>query len=61
MMDKKQALYTRRLTMPLIKGAKAKTRTGFSENVRREVNEGKPVKQAVAISYSLAAEKKKKK
>ena len=47
--------------MPLIKGSKAKTRAGFSENVRREVKEGKPVKQAVAISYSLAGEKKKKK
>jgi hypothetical protein len=47
--------------MPLIKGKKAKTRAGFSENVRREVNEGKPVKQAVAISYSLAAEKTKRK
>ncbi len=46
--------------MPLIKGAKAKTRAGFSENVRREVNSGKPVNQAVAISYSLAGEKKKK-
>jgi len=47
--------------MPLIKGKKAKTRAGFSENVRREMEEGKPQKQAVAISYSLAGEKKKKK
>lgn len=47
--------------MPLIKGPKDKTRAGFQENIRREVSEGKPVKQAVAISYSLAGEKKKKK
>jgi hypothetical protein len=47
--------------MPLIKGAKAKTRSGFSENIRREVNAGKPQKQAVAIAYSEAGEKKKKK
>ena len=47
--------------MPLIKGAKAKTRAGFSENIRREVNAGKPQKQAVAIAFSEAQEKKKKK
>lgn len=40
--------------MPLIKGKKAATRAGFSENVRREITEGnKPIKQAVAIAYSL--------
>jgi hypothetical protein len=47
--------------MPLVKGAKAKTRKGFSENVRREVNAGKPQKQAVAIAYSEARRGKKKK
>ena len=51
--------------MPLVKGAKARTRKGFSENVRREMREGKPQKQAVAISYSEARRlkhmKKKKK
>ena len=47
--------------MPLIKGPKAKSRAGFSENVRREITEGnKPQKQAVAIAYSLAGESKKK-
>ena len=46
--------------MPLIKGAKAKTGKGFSENVSRMKNEGKPTKQAVAIAYSLAKTKKKK-
>lgn len=47
--------------MPLIKGEKAKTRAGFSENVRREMHSGKPQNQAVAIAYSEAKEKKKKK
>ncbi len=46
--------------MPLIKGAKAKTKKGFSENVRREMHAGKPQKQAVAIAYSEAGEKKSK-
>lgn len=59
-MYKKQALY-KEIDMPLVKGKKAKTRAGREENIRREVNEGKPIKQAVAISYSLAGEKKKKK
>ena len=45
--------------MPLVKGAKARTRAGFSENVRREVNAQKPIKQAVAIAYSEARRKKK--
>lgn len=47
--------------MPLVKGAKAKTRKGFSENVRREMEAGKPQKQAVAIAYSEAGEKRRKK
>ena len=47
--------------MPLIKGNKARTRAGFSENIRREMDAGKPQKQAVAIAYSLSGEKKKKK
>ena len=46
--------------MPLVKGKKAKTRKGFSENVSREMEAGKPQKQAVAIAYSQAREKKKK-
>lgn len=40
--------------MPLVKGKKARTRKGFSENVRREIHAGKPQKQAVAIAYSVA-------
>jgi hypothetical protein len=50
--------------MPLIKGKKAKTKEGFSENVRIEMEEGnKPQKQAVAIAYAMkrnAAKKPKK-
>jgi hypothetical protein len=45
--------------MPLVKGAKAKTRKGFSENIKREMNAGKPQKQAVAIAYAETKEKKK--
>ncbi len=45
--------------MPLISGKKAKSRAGFSENIKREMNAGKPQKQAVAIAYSKAGEKKK--
>ena len=38
--------------MPLVKGKAAKTKKGFSENVRREMEAGKPQKQALAIAYS---------
>lgn len=44
--------------MPLVKGAKAKTRKGFGENVKREMKAGKPQKQAVAIAYGEADAKK---
>jgi hypothetical protein len=47
--------------MPLVKGAKAKTKKGFSENIKREVAAGKPRNQAIAIAYSEAGEKRKKK
>lgn len=47
--------------MPLVKGKAAKTKKGFSENVSREMEAGKPQKQAVAIAYSEARGKKKKK
>lgn len=40
--------------MPLVKGSKAKTKEGISENIRREVHAGKPQKQAVAIALSEA-------
>jgi hypothetical protein len=51
----------REKNMPLVKGAKAKTRKGFSENVKREIEAGKPQKQAVAIAYSEARSTKRKK
>lgn len=47
--------------MPLIAGKKAKTRKGFGENVKREMEAGKPQKQAVAIAYSQARKSKKAK
>ena len=45
--------------MPLVKGAKAKSKKGFSENIKREMEAGKPQKQAVAIAYSEARRGKK--
>jgi len=47
--------------MPLVKGAKAKTKKGFSTNVKREMEAGKKQSQAVAIAYSEAGEKRKPK
>ena len=47
------------IIMPLVKGKKAKTRKGFSENVKREMHEGKPQAQSVAIAYSEARRGKK--
>jgi hypothetical protein len=47
--------------MPLIKGKAAKTKKGFSENIKREMKEGKPQKQAVAIAYSESRSGKKRK
>jgi hypothetical protein len=47
--------------MPLVKGKKASSKKGFGENVKREIEAGKPQKQAVAIGYSLARDGKKKK
>ncbi len=40
--------------MPLVKGKAAKDKKGFSINVKREMDAGKPQKQAVAIAYSEA-------
>lgn len=47
--------------MPLVKGKKASTREGFSQNVEKEMHAGKPQKQAVAIAYSEARKGKAKK
>ena len=45
--------------MPLVKGKAAKTKKGFSENIKREMHAGKPQKQAVAIAMRMAGKKKK--
>jgi hypothetical protein len=37
---------------------KTKSKKAFSENVKAEIKAGKPTKQAVAIAYSVAGEKK---
>ena len=47
--------------MPLVKGKAAKTKKGFSENIRREVHAGKKKSQAVAIAYSQARKSKREK
>ncbi len=46
--------------MPLVKGKKARTKKGFSENIRREMEAGKKQSQAIAIAYSEARRSKKK-
>ena len=45
--------------MPLVKGKKASSPKGFGENVKREMKELKPQKEAVAIAYSEARRGKK--
>jgi hypothetical protein len=47
--------------MPLVKGAKSKTKKGVSENIRREMDAGKPQKQAIAIALSVAGKSRNKK
>lgn len=42
--------------MPLIKGTSDKTR---SKNIKKEIEAGKPPKQAVAIGYAVQREAKK--
>lgn len=44
--------------MPLKKGSSPKA---FKENIKTEVKAGKPVKQAVAIAYSVKRDAKKDK
>ena len=38
---------------------KKKTKAAFQENIKTEIAEGKPQKQAVAIAYSVKGEKPK--
>ena len=45
------------LTVPLVKSTSA---NAFRKNVKAEVQAGKPVKQAVAIAYSVKREAAKK-
>ena len=47
--------------MPLLKGKKAKSKKGISENIRREMHAGKPQNQAIAIAMSEAGKSRKKK
>ena len=46
--------------MPLLKGAKAKTKKGISENISREIKSGSPKKQAIAIAMNTAGKSKRK-
>ena len=46
--------------MPIVKGKRATTPKGFSDNVRKMKKEGKSTKQSVAIAYSEADKSKKK-
>ena len=57
----KAALFTRPgwgLDMPLVKSA---SKNAFRKNIAAEVKSGKPVKQAVAIAYSVKREAQAKK
>lgn len=44
--------------MPLNKGAKPGSK-GFKDNIRKEIESGKPKNQAIAIAYSEAKRKNK--
>ena len=46
--------------MPLVKGKAAKSKKGFSENVKKEMEAGKPQAQSLAIAYSQARKAGKK-
>jgi hypothetical protein len=46
---------------PLLKGKKAKTKAGISENIRREMKAGRPQAQSVAIAMRVAGKPKPKK
>ena len=46
--------------MPLLKGSKGKSKKGISSNIRKEIDTGKPHRQAIAIALSVAGKSKKK-
>ena len=46
--------------MPLVGGKAAKSKKGFSSNVKKEMQAGKPKNQAFAIAFSKARESKPK-
>ena len=48
------------IKMPLVKGAKPGS-PGFKKNIKEEIKVGKPRNQALAIAYSEAKAKQKKK
>ncbi len=52
--------YLKENVMPLVKGNKARSKKGFSENIKREMHAGKKQSQAIAIAYSEARRGKKK-
>ena len=47
--------------MPLLKGEKAKTKKGISDNIRKEIASGKPKDQSIAIALSVAGKSNKPK
>lgn len=47
--------------MPLVKGKAALSKKGFSTNIKKEMEAGKPQKQSIAIAYAQARKWKKKK
>jgi hypothetical protein len=53
----KQYLSTGEKAMPLKKGTSDKTR---QKNIKKEIEAGKPIKQAVAIGYAVQKESKAK-
>ena len=44
----------------LVKGKKAKTKKGISQNIRTEMKAGRPQNQALAIALSEAGKSRKK-
>lgn len=49
------------IDMPLLKGRKARTKRGISENISREMRAGRPRSQAIAIAMNAAGKIRKPK